>query len=373
VTYIPLEKTNYSIIIEKKDGVMNNFLEHWKTFDQHQDAAKALINQYKYRKADDKTNALKANLPFEIKPAQPTGKACLLIHGLYDSPYTMRDSANTIAECGYHVISILLPGHGADVTHLLTIRPESWQHCVDSAVTYLQRTNQHIVLGGFSCGGALALDYCKRHANAIAGLILLSPAITMKSCFAALLPYQDTISKYIKRLRFLTHLPETDYARYRQHATNAAAALHQLQKNLDDGSKLPPLFLSVGMDDQVIDPDRAIKTFNTNKHAISRAIIYSRHPLPQTPRITYRPCSYPDKDILTFSHLSLPIAPDNPHYGTAGDFEDISHALLYRKRHTKFGELVFKDLIRYNIKRLLYNPDFKVMANAMVTFLNKLT
>jgi hypothetical protein len=51
------------------------------------------------------------NRSFRLKPAQPVGSA-LLIHGLSDSPYSMKALAESLHARGFEVTVLRVPGHG---------------------------------------------------------------------------------------------------------------------------------------------------------------------------------------------------------------------------------------------------------------------
>ena len=51
------------------------------------------------------------NRTTELVPAQPRG-VVLMLHGLTDSPYSMRSTAELFFKQGYHVLVPRLPGHG---------------------------------------------------------------------------------------------------------------------------------------------------------------------------------------------------------------------------------------------------------------------
>src|SRR5262245_19946371 len=58
------------------------------------------------------------NRSFELKRDDPRG-AVLLVHGLSDSPYSMREIANIFYEQGYDVVVLRMPGHGTIPSMLL--------------------------------------------------------------------------------------------------------------------------------------------------------------------------------------------------------------------------------------------------------------
>ena len=60
------------------------------------------------------------NRSYELAPAEPKGSV-LLVHGLSDSPYSMRALAETFFEQGYYVLVLRMPGHGTVPTGLLDV------------------------------------------------------------------------------------------------------------------------------------------------------------------------------------------------------------------------------------------------------------
>ena len=114
-------------------------------------------------------------------------------------------------------------------------------------------------------------------------------------------------------------------------------------------------------------------------------IWYTRTPSPGTdcPFISER-SSANSPDILDFSHLALPIAPDNPRYGANGGYPDCAHyywenspnwlicvdaTKTSANTELRYGEITTTNLQRGIVRRLTYNPDFDVMMDAALAFL----
>jgi predicted alpha/beta-fold hydrolase len=98
------------------------------------------------------------------RPRAPSG-AALLLHGLTDSPYSMRSIGEHLAARGYHVVGLRLPGHGTAPAGLLNFTVEDMRAAVDLAVRDLQghlRPDQPFLIMGYSNGAALAVDYALR-------------------------------------------------------------------------------------------------------------------------------------------------------------------------------------------------------------------
>jgi alpha-beta hydrolase superfamily lysophospholipase len=124
------------------------------------------------------------NRTFEL-PAQGEKRGVvLLLHGLTDSPYSLRSVGLALAARGLHVLGLRLPGHGTAPAGLLGYENEDLQAAVRLAVQDLRATQGDVPIWivGYSNGAALAVDYTldalddARLARP-AGLVLVSPAL----------------------------------------------------------------------------------------------------------------------------------------------------------------------------------------------------
>ena len=115
-----------------------------------------------------------------------SSKVAVLIHGLSDSPFFMREIANILFEQGFTVVVPLLPGHGkrdADDDMSDWDLAERWQSHVDEVIKLADSMGDTLLVGGFSTGGALAvehyLDNANNALNHIDGLMLFSGALAL--------------------------------------------------------------------------------------------------------------------------------------------------------------------------------------------------
>jgi alpha-beta hydrolase superfamily lysophospholipase len=126
------------------------------------------------------------NRTFQFRAAggsAPRGTA-LLLHGLTDSPYSMRSIGEHLAARGFEVVGLRLPGHGTAPSGLLSFRVEDMQAAVRLAARDLhdRAPGRPLFLVGYSNGAALSVDYALAALGDAtlpqpAGLVLLSPAI----------------------------------------------------------------------------------------------------------------------------------------------------------------------------------------------------
>jgi esterase/lipase len=110
------------------------------------------------------SNALRneGNAPFILHHNKVTEKAVVLFHGLSDSPFFFKSIAETIHQQGYNVIVALVPGHGlkdADTDMEDSELSERWKRHVANVMTIAPDFGDRLVIGGFSTGGALSLNY----------------------------------------------------------------------------------------------------------------------------------------------------------------------------------------------------------------------
>jgi len=158
------------------------------------------------------------NRTFELSPSNVKG-GVLMLHGLTDSPYSMRHLARIFEEQGYYVLALRMPGHGTIPSGLLTATWKDWM-----AATYLGARHVREKIGkdlpffmvGYSNGGALAVKYMMESLeNETKPMpdraILLSPMLGV-TFFARFSTWHKTLSwlPYFEKFKWLDVLPEYD-------------------------------------------------------------------------------------------------------------------------------------------------------------------
>jgi len=199
------------------------------------------------------------NRTFELIPANPKG-GVLMIHGLTDSPYSMRHLARIFEEQGYYVLALRMPGHGTIPSGLLTATWKDWM-----AATYLGARHVREKIGkdlpffmvGYSNGGALAVKYIMESLENETKpmpdqVILLSPMLGV-TFFARFSTWHKTLSwlPYFEKFKWVDVLPEYDPFKYNSFSKAAGEqsylltnAIHkQVDQIVKSGniSSLPPI------------------------------------------------------------------------------------------------------------------------------------
>lgn len=204
-----------------------------------------------------------------------TEYSILLIHGLNDSAYYMTDLGESLYRSGFNVVTILLPGHGTDTLDMLDTTAEQWRAEVDKGLEMTALVGQKAIIGGFSLGGALAIDAVSRHPD-IHGLLLFSPAIRLHS-------FDDAFSSLmcapgLRTRKWETTLPQNP-VKYKYRMGNGVCQLKRLmQRNLAVGNATKnrtamaleqvqelgrrvkvPMFMALSYADERISPEAALE------------------------------------------------------------------------------------------------------------------
>jgi alpha-beta hydrolase superfamily lysophospholipase len=199
----------------------------------------ALVRYSAGSAADPQQRQPNWNRSFELTADAPAG-GVLLLHGMSDSPYSLRALGETLNRRGYQVLGLRLPGHGTAPSGLTSVRWQDMAAAVRLGMEHLAARvgQQPIHIIGYSTGAPLALDFALnalegRAAPVPASLVLISPAIGI-SPTAALATWKRRLS-YLPGLGGLAWLqvePEFDPYKYNSFATNAGEQVHRLTRSV---------------------------------------------------------------------------------------------------------------------------------------------
>jgi alpha-beta hydrolase superfamily lysophospholipase len=185
------------------------------------------------------------NHTFQLKPAPGVAMrgGALLLHGLTDSPYSMRSIGEHLAANGFEVVGLRLPGHGTAPSGLLTFEIEDMQAAVRLAARDLRARlgpDRPLYFVGYSNGGALAVDYALAVLDGEAlpkpaGLVLLSPMIGI-SPLAAVGLFKTGLSTVpgFARAAWETITLEFDPYKYNSFSFHAGGESHRLTGMIAD-------------------------------------------------------------------------------------------------------------------------------------------
>ena len=148
------------------------------------------------------------NRSYVMEPAGKPLGAVVLLHGLTDSPYSLRHVALRYQADGFVTVAVRLPGHGTVPGGLAAVEWEQWMEATRLAAREARRragpgTPLHVV--GFSNGGALAMKYAMDAIDDKAlprpdRIVLLSPMIGVTSLarFAGVFGWPAVLPRFAK-------------------------------------------------------------------------------------------------------------------------------------------------------------------------------
>lgn len=170
------------------------------------------------------------NRSFEWIPEDIRGGA-LLLHGLTDSPYSMRKLAEILYAQGFYVLVLRMPGHGTIPAALTKVTWQDWQAASHLGARHVrQRIGPDLpfFMGGYSNGGGLAVKYAldalfDESMPMPEQLLLFSPEIGIAAVarFANWYKLWGWIP-YFAQSRWLGIQPEFDPFKYNSFPKNAA-------------------------------------------------------------------------------------------------------------------------------------------------------
>ena len=218
------------------------------------------------------------NRSYQMLPQGEARGAVVLLHGLSDSPYSLRHIAAVYIDNGFAAVGIRQPGHGTVPAGLTRVNWHDWRAATRLAVREARRLAGpgkplHIV--GYSNGGALAMQYTF---DAIADpalelparVVLFSPMIglTRFARYAGIAGWPAILPRFSKSA-WLEIVPEFNPFKYNSFPVNAARQSYQLTQQLGqqlasvaasgDLSRLPPVLAFQSAVDSTVLGDAVIE------------------------------------------------------------------------------------------------------------------
>lgn len=307
----------------------------------------------------------------------------ILVHGLSDTAFSMRDIGSVLADVCYRSRVILLPGHGTKSGDLLTTRLSDWQDTLRYLIDQAATETDTILLVGFSLGGVLTLDAALQRENEIDGIIGISPAYYLSSeNLTKLTPLLAPVIRWIDRG------VADDAMRYEAMPTRGVAetwkAMKQARQNLEKtGPTNFPWMLAQSMDDAVVATalnEALWKTHAANSD--SRLIRFvSTQEYPPEDRVVNLPGSSAADRVIALTHLAIHQSPDNPYYGKNGSYRNCGSNMPRAANQVDSCEL--SDSLWYGVwdtepkpgqalAMSTFNPSFNQLAEEIKTFANKI-
>lgn len=181
------------------------------------------------------------NRSYILEPEGEPRGAAVFLHGLTDSPYSLRHLARQYRDRGFVAIAIRMPAHGTVPAALTEVEWEDW---LAATRLSMREARRRVAVGkplhviGFSNGGALAMKYALDALDDPGlprpdKLILVSPmiGITAFARFAGLAALPAFLPAFAKAA-WLGLVPEFNPFKYNSFPVNGARQAHALTRAL---------------------------------------------------------------------------------------------------------------------------------------------
>ncbi len=162
----------------------------------------------------------------------------------------------------HHIKSVfpVLRGHGTKFKDLEGVTHRDWYADAEKALLTLSKSVDKVIVVGLSMGGLVALELATKHAQKLAGLVVVAPALKFADPFSVLTPLLSKVVPYWpspnafhdKKLSKLSQ-------NYKWFPTSAFASLYEYSQKIE--KELPkvktPILILHSKKDQVIAPKTA--------------------------------------------------------------------------------------------------------------------
>lgn len=272
--------------------------------------------------------------PVEFQPVstcESTRGIAILVHGLSDSAFSMRDTAKELSKGCYIARTALLPGHGTKPGDLLSTRLSDWVDTVRYLFRQADQEHEHVVAVGFSLGSLLVMTEALQPDSPIDAVITLSPAFYLTTS-----PWAE-LSVWLHHFKtWLDDEKPDDTYRYEAIPTIAVAqtirAKSKFHQTLSRSKGVFIPWLLVQSDDDLV--VRAAKNQTLFlQHAANEAsrllTFYGQSAYSEItqsevddPRLVNLATHSQDHQVSGLTHVAIHQSPENHHYGVDGDYRN---------------------------------------------------
>ncbi len=183
------------------------------------------------------------NRTFELVPEHIRG-GVLLLHGLTDSPYSLRRIGELFKAKGFYVLGLRLPGHGTIPGSLAHVSWDDWVAASRIGARHVRGrigATLPFYMAGYSNGGGLSVKYALDAVSDESlplpdSLVLFSPEIGISQA-AVISNIGEVLTRlpFFGQFRWLSIEPEYDPYKYNSFPKNAAAQAWNVTKAVQKG------------------------------------------------------------------------------------------------------------------------------------------
>jgi esterase/lipase len=269
-----------------KKKIKSKIIDHLSRFDQ--EIFKDDYNRY----YDGKLSKPKQiGAPFYLNPGM-SKLGILLCHGYMAAPEEVRLLGDYLSRFGYSIYGPRLRGHGTSPYNLADVTWKDWYDSFNRGYAILRNACEHVIIGGFSTGGTLALLATANKGDNIAGLFTVNAPLQLKSIKTKLIgpihfwnELLERLSIEDGRMEYVDCEPENPEINYTKNSIKGVRELGHLMdrcRDLLEYITVPTLVIQE-KNDPVVDPRSAsiildsirskeaeFYSFEFNRHGILR-------------------------------------------------------------------------------------------------------
>ena len=143
----------------------------------------------------------KLRQPFSFPGAARRKTGVLCVHGFTGDPSEMRPLGDYLAQRGYRVEGILLPGHGGDRDELKGVKWHDWVEATRNALLMLRSECEQVFIVGESMGGLIALHLGTRYFHLVDGVVALATPSAVNDARTRLVRFAKYVIPYFYPLK----------------------------------------------------------------------------------------------------------------------------------------------------------------------------
>ena len=222
--------------------------------------------------------------PFFLKPLRPKA-GIVLAHGYMAAPEEVRAMAGYFYDQGYAVYGIRLRGHGTAPEDLAERSWEDWYHSFNRGYAIIKSVTDHIIVGGFSAGGCLALLAAARKGLKIQAAFSICAPLEVNNYSIRLVPSLvglNAVLKHIGQARdsweYVVNEPENRHINYERNPLRGINELVRLmgatERCLAD-INIPTLVVQAAHD-PIVNPVSGQQIFDKIGSAFKELVVLDR-------------------------------------------------------------------------------------------------
>lgn len=217
--------------------------------------------------------------PMKSLPSEVQDLGVLVLHGFTSSIKTVDGLEPYLQKLNLPYIFPILRGHGTKYQDLEGVTHQDWYADAEAALLELHTKANRIVVVGLSMGGLVTLELAMNHADKLAGIVLVAPALKFQDPLAGMTGLIKKVIKFWPSPNSFNDLELKKNCRnYPKFATSAFASLYDYAKLIhkDLAKVTVPTLILQSKKDQVVAPAAAQTIHDQIKSAVKRLVWFEK-------------------------------------------------------------------------------------------------